>query len=58
MMAVAVARGKLEDAIRWFLQFRTYLRPGECDLLTDIKLVNAQGFGNPQYQLSNLASQR
>ena len=34
MMVIAVARGKLDDASRLFVQFRTYLRPGECDLLT------------------------
>ena len=50
MMAVAVARGKLEDAIRWFVQFRTYLRPGECDLLMGKNLVRPQPLGGPQYQ--------
>ena len=33
MMVIAVARGKLDDAIRLLVKVRTYLRPGECDLM-------------------------
>ena len=51
MMVIAVARGKLDDAIRLFVQFRTYLRPGECDLLTGSYLMLPQPRGCPQYQL-------
>jgi hypothetical protein len=58
MMAVAVAWNQLEHAIRWFLQFRTYLRPGECDALKGRNLVRPQPVGGRQYQMWGLLLHR
>ena len=50
MIAMAVGRGFHNDAVRWFLQFKTYLRPGECDRLVGRNLVRPQPLAGLHYQ--------
>ena len=49
MAAVAIANDQFEHALRWLIQFRAYLRPGECDRLAGCNLIPPRPAAGPQY---------